>query len=106
MKTEDEPEEAKMKDQEEAETDTAKEIPPGIVAAISEMVRASRPERTLGASIAQVFNFLGGISGLFALVGIVFWGGGLVEKVKSLDGRVTAIEGGGSQTFKMHASAD
>lgn len=104
MNSEEVPERTAMN--EEIETDTGERMPPWVATVVTEIAKSNRPEKTLGSSIYQVLNFMGGVSGLLALVGIVFWGGGLVEKVRSLDGRVAAIENGGSQTFRTHASAD
>lgn len=56
--------------------------------------------------LAAILNFVGGVSGLLALGAIVFWGGALVEKVRSLDGRVAAIEALGSTSLQKHIASD
>lgn len=63
-------------------------------------------QRGLAVTVADILNFVGGVSGMIALATLVFMGGALVEKMKALDIRVTAIESGGSSTLKSHVAAD
>lgn len=63
-------------------------------------------QRGLAVTVADILNFVGGVSGMIALATLVFMGGALVEKMKALDIRVTAIESAGSSTLRSHVAAD
>lgn len=63
-------------------------------------------QRGVAITIADILNFVGGVSGLVALATLVFMGGSIVEKIRTLDIRVTAIENAGSSTLRSHIAAD
>lgn len=56
--------------------------------------------------IAALMNLVGGISGVTALAGLVFYGGAMVEKVRSMDVRLSAVEINGSIQLQKHIVTD
>lgn len=70
------------------------------------MTTMKNEQRGVAITIADILNFIGGVSGLIALATLVFMGGSIVEKIRTLDLRVTAIESAGSSTLRTHIAAD
>jgi len=56
--------------------------------------------------LSALFTFVGGLSGLIALGTLLVGGGKFIEKVNSLDARVSSIEKNGTTAFKAHESLD
>lgn len=74
---------------------------------LHDLMTTMKQEQTkVAVTFADILNFIGGVSGLIALATLVFMGGSIVEKIRSLDLRVTAIESAGSATLRTHIAAD
>lgn len=56
--------------------------------------------------LIATLNFLGGISGLLAGLTIVFYGGAMIEKLRTIDSRVSALEHTGSSAVREHVKED
>lgn len=56
--------------------------------------------------VCSTFNFFGGMGGLISLATIVFYGGHLVSQVKTLDTRVSVMEGSGPIAVQTHIALD
>lgn len=56
--------------------------------------------------VIAAMNFVGGVSGMLAMLTIVFFSGSIVEKIKSIDSRVTVLENNGSSFAREHAKED
>lgn len=56
--------------------------------------------------IVALMNLVGGVSGILALATMIFYGGALVEKIRGMDVRLTAVEINGSIQLQKHIVTD
>lgn len=57
-------------------------------------------------TIIGLLNLCGGISGLLSIAALIFFGGGLVEKVRALEVRMTVVERDTGPVAREHIKLD